>query len=92
MGYSYANVLAPLWSRFPDLRPPAMNDAWTEPEPVLSRASQNALRTFLDQAHAALQMVEDVLPDDERNTIFAGEDLPEVASAVAEIERFLASP
>jgi hypothetical protein len=92
LGHSYTNVLAPLWKTFPDLEPPEMKQPWTEPEPVLSPASQKALRMFLDQAHAALRMFEEVAPKDERNTMSAFGRLSEVDSAVAEIERFLALP
>jgi hypothetical protein len=92
LGHSHTNVLAPLWKTFPDLEPPEMKQPWTEPEPVLSPASQKALRTFLDQAHAALRMVEEVVPQDERNTMSAFGGLSEVGSAVAGIERFLALP
>jgi hypothetical protein len=92
LGHTYTNVLAPLWKSFPDLQPAAIKEPWTEPEPVLSPASQQALRTFLDQAYAALRLVENVVPQDERNTMFAFGGLPEVNSAVAEIGRFLASP
>jgi hypothetical protein len=37
-------------------------------------------------------MVEEVVPQDERNTMFAFGGLSEVDAAVAEIERFLALP
>jgi hypothetical protein len=92
LGHSYTNVLAPLWKAFPDLEPQEMKRPWIEPEPVLSPASQKALRTFLDQAHAALRMVEEVVPQAERNTMSAFDGLSEVDSAVAGIERFLALP
>jgi len=92
MGHCYTNILAPIWKTYPDLEPPEMKQPWSEPEPALSSASQQALRTFLDQAHAALRMTEEVVRQDERDAMFAFGGLPEVDSAVAGIERFLASP
>jgi hypothetical protein len=46
----------------------------------------------LEEAHAALRLAEEVVPQDERNSPLAFGGLPEVTSAVSEIERFLASP
>jgi hypothetical protein len=92
MGHSFTNVLAPLWKAFPDLEPPEMKERYVEPAPVLSAASENALRVFLAQAHAALRLVQDLIPPAECARTFSFGGLPEVEEAVVEAERFLALP
>jgi len=92
LDHSYTSVLAPLWKIFPDLEPPKMKQTWIDPKPVLGLASQQALRAFLDQAHAVLRMVEETLPPGECDARLAFGDLSEMRSATAEIERFLAPP
>jgi hypothetical protein len=92
MGHNYTNVLAPLWKTFPDLEPQGMKTPYTEPEPVLSPGSQQSLQAFLDQADAALRMVQEMVPQDERESLFAFGGLAELDSSVTEIRRFLVLP
>jgi hypothetical protein len=92
LGHTYTNILGPLWRGFPDLEPARMKESPLAPELVLHPASREALRAFLAQAHTALRTAEHVIPEDERDAMFAFGGLREVKTAITEIEHFLASP
>jgi hypothetical protein len=68
-----------------------MKERYVEPEPILSPGSQRAIRAFLAEAHAALRLIQDIVPPDDRG-MFSFGGLQEVESTVMAIERFLASP
>ena len=93
MGHSYTNLLAPIWAEHPDLEPPAMKEAYREPEPALSPESQAALRSFLDQATGAMSRVRELLASegiDGSSLPYGG--LAEVEESVDEIHAFLKAP
>lgn len=92
MGYSFTNILAPIWKQFPDLEPPEMREPYVEPEPALSEDSQNALRDFLAEAKAAVAMVKSQVSEQVAEDTFAFGKLPELESAVSAIEQFLKVP
>jgi len=47
---------------------------------------------FLAQARTALRLIQDIVPPDERTTIFSFGGIPEMETAVVAIEQFLALP
>lgn len=92
MGRAYANILEPLWRKFPDLRPVALDAAEVDVEPTLSVATQDALRAFLERAHRAAQAMEASISEEDREQTFNYGGLSELDGAVKAIERFLARP
>ena len=91
VGHTYTNVLAPLWKSFKDLRPAAgMNSesgkSWC------SISLDRRCGQFLEQADAALSSLKMLFLDEAATPCLVWARPSEVNSAVAEIERFLASP
>jgi hypothetical protein len=85
LGQTYTKVLAPLWRVFPDLKPPeSQSTSGSDDHPIDPRT----LRSFLDQAHSAILLVTQGIPDHERAQILAFGGLQEIESATAAIESF----
>jgi hypothetical protein len=92
MGHSYTNVLAPIWKEFPCLEPEDMKEPYVEPKPTLTEGSQRALRSFLAEAHAAVEFAKKSIPLDDANKYLRFDGLNEIETAVAAIESFLENP
>jgi hypothetical protein len=93
MGHSYTNILAPIWKKFPDLEPAEMKAPHVEPQPTLSRESQEALQSFLVEARSALGFANGTnSPDKVSEEDFAYGALVEVEKSIEEIALFLARP
>jgi hypothetical protein len=92
LGYSYTNILAPIWQKRPDLEPFEMRAPYIEPEPALTKESEAALREFIHAARTAIEYTRRSTGNSDSSSIFSFGGLPEVEQAVAEIEAFLAKP
>ena len=92
LGHSYTNVLAPIWSSFPELEPPSMKEPYVEPEARLTPESELALRTFVTEAQSALERTKALLSAEEAAKVFAFGGLEEVEQAVSDIAAFLEKP
>ena len=89
LGYSYTNILVPLWEQFPELEPEQMKGQYIEREPTLCPESREAISAFLVAVKPALELAQQYAAAS-RSLPFGG--YPEVAKTVEEIERFLANP
>lgn len=92
LGHSYTNILAPIWKALPDIEPPEMKEPYIEPDSSLSAKSQAALRAFVTEARASLEIVKRLLPAEEAAKLLDFGGLPEVEQSVTAIEEFLAKP
>jgi hypothetical protein len=91
MARSYDTVLGPLWNAFPELEPPLMKEASSPRAPALSPATQEALRKFLDEAHAAMKTAEEVMSRCDTSPWLTRAELDEFQSTIEAVERFLAT-
>jgi len=92
MGYSYTNILRPLWREFPDLEPSQMREAADTSPPILSAESRDALNHFLVKAREALVRVRNSVQSTGGGASFEFGGVAEVEQAVAAIEQFLYRP
>jgi hypothetical protein len=92
MGQAYANVLAPIWEAYPELKPQEMNEQWVEPIPTLNSKSQAAIVEFITYTSRALSSILELVKAQSQPVELAFGGLPEVAQAAADIEKFLAEP
>lgn len=92
MGYSFSNVLAPLWRLFPEIEPTEMKEPYVKPEPTLSAESEAALRDFLLHIKETITFVKAAIPEDEARQLFTWGGVQEVEQAVSAIEQFLEHP
>jgi hypothetical protein len=91
LGHSYANILAPIWAQFPELKPPELKQPHKQPTSDLSAASLAAINDFLQAAAAALAHAERVLKSNGSNALPYG-GLPELKDSIAEIAAFRNRP
>jgi hypothetical protein len=92
MGYSYTNLLAPIWKAFPQLEPPEMRAPHVEQPPTLTPESRQALTDFLREARAALDFARTAIAPGDAEKFFGFGGLSEVDEAVSAIETYLAHP
>jgi hypothetical protein len=92
MGYSYTNILAPLWLNFPELEPPEMKEPYIEPVPLLSEQSKTALSNFVYTAKLALIHLRKNVSEQEGKTTFQFGGIDEVEESLQRIEDFLHNP
>lgn len=91
MARSYEAVLGPLWMAFPELEPPLMKEGSGPAAPALSPATQEALRSFLDEARAAMRTAAEVMSRCDTSPWLTRADLDEMQSTIEAVERFLAT-
>ena len=92
MGYSYTNLLAPIWKTFPQLEPPEMRTPYAEQVPTLTPESREALTDFVREARAAIDFAQAAISPGEAEKFFGFGGLAEVNDAVSAIEDYLARP
>ena len=92
MGYSYTNLLAPIWKAFPQLEPPEMRTPHVEQVPTLTPESREALTDFVREARAAIDFARTAISPGEAEKFFGFGGLAEVDDAVSAIENYLAHP
>jgi hypothetical protein len=92
MGNAFTNILAPIWKKYPDLKPEQMNEPYVDPVPTLTAESQNALRAFLIEASDAMDFVKSVVEPEDSKQLFAFGGLKEVEDTITAIESFLEKP
>jgi len=92
MGNAFSNVIAPIWKKYPELEPEHMKEPYVKPVPILTQESQQALRAFLAEAQAAMELVRSSVSPDESQEIFAFDGIAEVEDTIAAISSFLENP
>jgi len=92
LGHTYTNILDPLWTAHPELKPPQMSEPYEAVINPLCQESQDAIEAFVLQASEAYKKISQLLEPVVKESALPFGGLPEVEESITEIKQFLLNP